>query len=248
MSGARTIGERPRAGFLLLYVAFMGCMHGAPAVPNRLPGNQIAPRSVAAAPPQVFVYTLDVNDDTQLEDSATGEIAGRAMPVLNGIMEDNGAHVVAREKSTACGVLCEQFFRWGGIASLEIGMQRHHIQTLGFHSVGDWRFPLDLSALRQAFEADFALFVVLKQTRRTAARVMMEGLARMPTMGKQIDVACIYDLRDGRMVWCATESDDYGDLSDPGRVSFVFSKLLREVFRVPPLQPPPSINPTSPFK
>ena len=154
-------------------------------------------------------------------------------------MTANGGHVVRREQFAACGSLCAQFFRWGGVASLEIGLQRAEIRNYRLHSVADWGFRRDISRVREALEADYALFVVLKQTRQTTGRQVLLALGGGRTVGKQIDVACIADLRDGRMTWCAMERDDSGDSRGPrARLRRQPGKLLAGVFPVPAFPSP----------
>jgi hypothetical protein len=148
-------------------------------------------------------------------------------------MTASGGHLLQREQFVGCGSPCAQFFRWGGVASLEIGLQREQIRNYGFHSVSDWGFRRDMSPVRAALDADFALFVVLKQTRQTTGRKVLMALGGGYTTGKQIDVACIADLREGRMTWCASERDDRSDLADPGRIPSVVRKLLHGVFALP---------------
>jgi hypothetical protein len=56
------------------------------------------------------------------------------------------------------------------------------------------------------------------------------GCTGSRTTGKQINVACIADLRDGHMVWCATKSDDSNDLAENDRARVVLAELLRGPF------------------
>jgi hypothetical protein len=224
---------------VLLVVVASGCI---PAVQNRVSENAIVANRVVAMPPQVLVYTLDAGGGRSPEDGAERDIVDKALPEVNAAVTANGGHIVGREQFAACGSPCAQFFRWGGVASIEIGLQRAEIRNYRLHSVADWGFRRDMSPIRAALDADYALFVVLKQTRQTAGRIVLLGLGGGYTVGKQIDVACIADLRDGRMTWCATERDDKGDLADPGRVSSVVRKLLMGVFSRP-ASPSPSHAP-----
>jgi hypothetical protein len=214
----------------LVFVVAAGCI---PALQNRVSESAIVPKRVVAMPPQVMVYTLDGGGARASENGATRDLFDGVLPELDAVMTANGGHVLRREQFAACGIPCAQFFRWGGVASLEIGLQREQIRNYGLHSVADWGFRRDLSPVRAALDADFALFVVLKQARQTTGRMVLMALGGGYTIGKQIDVACIADLRDGRMTWCATERDDRGDLADPGRIPGIVRKLLQGVFALP---------------
>ncbi len=214
----------------MLVIVASGCI---PAVQNRVSESAIVAKRVVAMPPQILVYTLAAGGEHSNEDGAENDIVDKVLPALNAAVTANGGHIVQREEFAACGSLCAQFFRWGGVASLEIGLQRAEIRNYRLHSVADWGFGRDMARVRAALDADYALFVVLKQTRQTTGRKVLLALGGGYTIGKQIDVACIADLRDGRMTWCAMERDDSGDLADPGRASNVVRKLLAGVFPVP---------------
>ena len=57
------------------------------------------------------------------------------------------------------------------------------------------------------------------------------------TIGKQIDAACVADLRDGRMTWCMSTSDEWDDIQNPGRVPGILRTLLRDLFAPSPSGP-----------
>jgi hypothetical protein len=183
-------------------------------------------------PPQVLVYTLDASERREGDSAAAGDVVDEVRPQLEAIMAASGAEMVDREDMVKCGLPCARFFRWGGVASLEIGLQREQIRNFGLHSVADWWFAGDLAAVRAALDADFALFAVLKQTRQTTGRKVVIALGGGYTYGKQIDVACLTDLHDGHMTWCRSERDDSADLADRGQIPAVMKKLLAGPFRV----------------
>ena len=122
---------------------------------------------------------------------------------------------------------------WGVGASLQIGAQRSQIANYRRHSVADWNFRGDLPSLRDKFRTDYVLFTVFKQTRETDGQKLGRFLSGSTTVGKQIDSACIADLRDGNMVWCSTKTDDRDDLAEDGQMRTVLTELLGEVFRIP---------------
>jgi hypothetical protein len=199
-------------GALLLFVVATGCI---PAVQNRALGNQIAPQRVVALPPVVMLYTMDAMGERAFEDASAEVIVNQIKYHLNPVIAASGGQVAQLERLEGCGRPCARFFRWGTVASLEIGLQRAEIQNFGLHSVADWGFGRDVAQVRAALDANFALFVMLKQMRQTSGRKVLLALGGGYTIGKQIDVACIADLRDGRMTWCATQRDDQGALAAP---------------------------------
>jgi hypothetical protein len=182
-----------------------------------------------------LIYTLDVNTHTSVEDQPTDAIASTAGEVLRKVVDRGRARFADREALAACGPACEKFYQWGSLASLEIGLQREQIKNFGFHSVSNWAFHDDLSAVRASLGADFMLFVTLKQTRELNGQRTVYAPGHTYIHGKQIDAACVADLRDGAMVWCTSLQDDVGDIADPGRVLVAIHAMLRGLFvRVPP--------------
>ena len=226
-------GLRPSSWFVLgLLVAATGCTS---ALQNRVPAEGISPDRLVAVPPQVVIYTLDINTQRSVEDQPTDAIANTADQVLRKIVDRQRARFADREALAACGPACANFYQWGGRATLEIGLQREQIKNFGFHSVSDWAFHNDLSTVRAALGADFVLFVTLKQTREPNGQNTVIAPGHTYIHGKQIDAACVADLRDGAMVWCTSLQDDIGDLADPGRVLVAIHAMLKGLFgRVPP--------------
>jgi hypothetical protein len=210
-----------------LWMAGTGCI---PALQNRVVGNTVPRPRLVALPPQVIVYTVDASDHRSLEDQPSSDVVVEAAGAMREIVDGRGVRFVGRDAFVACGMPCARLLRWGAIATLEIGLQREQIRNYGFHSVTNWGFRGDLSVARQSLDADYALFATLKQTRQTTGRKVLMALGGGYTIGKQLDAACVADLRDGRMIWCTSAKDETGDLQDPGRVPQVMRMLLRDLF------------------
>lgn len=215
-----------RAAVFALFTSAMGCI---PAVQNRVAESAIAGRRVTALPPQVLVYELDAYEHHPIDRRAARTVAEKVEPLLQSIMAANAGRLARPDTIKECGAPCIQFLEWGGLATLEIGLQREQVRNYGRHSVGDWEYRRDLDDVRDALEADFVLFVVFKQTRQTPGGRLLNG----SVTGKQVDAACVLDLWDGRMSWCTSIKDDEGDIAEPGRIPAVLNKLLVGVFRVP---------------
>ena len=214
-----------------LLTAAGGCI---PALANHAPAEAIPRARLISMPPQVLVHTLDGFNKNSMEEDVSSAVAWEAERDLGDMVPEVGIRPAEHLALMTCGVLCARLIRWGALATLEIGLQREKIRNYGFHSVTDWRFRANLSAARQALDADYALFVVLKQTRQTTGRKVAQALGGGYTIGKQIDAACVADLRDGRMIRCVSERDESGDIDDPGRLRQVLRTLLHRLFAPSP--------------
>lgn len=69
----------------------------------------------------------------------------------------------------------------------------------------DWSLGPEVSVLRRQFDADYALFVILRDSTASSGRLAM-GLAfayfgATVPMGQQLGIASLVDLNDGRIVW-----------------------------------------------
>jgi hypothetical protein len=188
---------------------------------------------VVALPPVALVNVVDFYGNFEDQEKASDAITSKVEPQLLAIVQENGGRVASPADLEACGALCGRLMMWGVVASLEIGAQRAEIRNYGRHSVADWAFRGDLSTLRRTFDADYVLLTVFKQTRQTDGHKLGMALAGGYTVGKQIDVACMADLRSGHMAWCATKKDDSSDLGENGRPCLILAELLGGVFRTP---------------
>jgi hypothetical protein len=221
---------RRASWFVLGLLAATGC---SSALQNRVAADAISPDRLVAVPPQIVLLKMDADNHSSVDDQPTDALANRASEVLRKIADRQRVRFADREALAACGPACAKFYQWGGRATLEVGLQREQVHDFGHHSVADWTFHDDLSAVRASLGADFALFVTLKQTRDLAGRkAYVPGQAYIH--GKQIDAACVADLRDGAMAWCTSLQDDIGDLSDPGRVLVAIHAMLKGLFPRPP--------------
>jgi len=189
-------------------------------------------------PPVALIYALDASNNREGQEQPSNLIAASLEKYLDEIMDENGAGMADSDDLRTCSALCVRFMRWGVIASLEIGAQRAEIRNYGRHSVADWMFHGDLSPMREALDADYALLTVFKQARETTGRQVLNVLGGGYTVGKQIDIACVADLRDGHMVWCASKKEDRHDLGEDDQARSVLAELLRGLFRVKPPRGP----------
>jgi hypothetical protein len=97
------------------------------------------------------------------------------------------------------------------------------------HSVGEWRFPFKLATWREALNADFALVVRFWDGFQSPGMVLLNMAAPVRHTGKQTGIACVLDLRDGRVVWCDRTTSQYGDLRAPADAEKAVSRLLKSL-------------------
>ena len=230
-----------RIALLIALLSATGCI---PAVNNRVIPRSIVRARIVAMPPAVFVNTVDLGGNFEDQNEMADQIAARIAPYLASITKANGGRSATVADLESCGMACGRLMRWGVIASLEIGAQRAEVRNYMRHSVADWEFRGDLASLRNTLDADYVLLTVFKQTRETTGRKLGNAFSGVYTIGRRIDAACIADLRDGRMTWCATKTDERIDLAGRGGAERALAVLLSEMFHVRPAAAYGSTPPT----
>jgi len=97
----------------------------------------------------------------------------------------------------------------------------------------DWTLGTDVRVLREDVEADYALFVFMRDTYASAGRkAAMVGLAIIGVGlpgGVQFGFASLVDLKTGDLVWFNRLVDPQGDLRDPGPARSAVTKLLADL-------------------
>jgi hypothetical protein len=172
---------------------------------------------------------LDEADDA-VRDNVDGEIHRQAS--LRGARLFAPTDFEGQDPSVR--LLYARLWRWTAAASMEIAAQKTGHRDFGRHSVGDWRFGGNLGPLADALQADTALAVVVHDTHETAGRAILNGMAHRYTFWKQIGVACLVSLHDGRMIWCDVRVDAWGDLKTPAVAGAAIRELLASLDAPPP--------------
>src|SRR5580698_5417022 len=216
---------RVGVGLWILALGTIGC---GPTFQNRVPEVAIVPSRMIVLPVLVRVYELDANDDRTVQGDATDvvrsniEEAVRAQASLRRLRVFSPNDLKGQDESVR--LLFARLWRWTESASIEIAAQKTGHRNFGLHSVGDWRFRPSPAALSEALAADTALTVMISDTHLTV------GYASW----KQIGVACLLDLHDGRMIWCDALVDAWRSLKNPAIAQEAVHELLAGLDAPPP--------------
>jgi hypothetical protein len=96
----------------------------------------------------------------------------------------------------------------------------------------DWTLGPDVQALREVYDADYALFVFFRDSFSTGGRVALIMVAAVFGVGvpggQQIGFASLVDLNTGNILWFNTLASGFGDLRDPGSAEEATDDLLDE--------------------
>jgi hypothetical protein len=153
------------------------------------------------------------------------------------LIQLHGGFDLPLENVKACGQPCASLFvsliRWGAVASMEIAAQMRGRANFRMYSVGDWQAKRDYAPLRQAIGADYALFVQLRDIWDTTGAAVAKLFAGMHSYFRQVGVACVVSLIDGRMIWCYAESDGWGDLRTAPAAQALVRRLLADLWSPP---------------
>ncbi len=98
----------------------------------------------------------------------------------------------------------------------------------------DWTLGEAVTPLRDDYDADHALFVVMQDTEPTAARTAMNVLMTymflsVETSDNQFGFAALVDLASGDLVWTNLIASQLGDLRDPAAAGESVSRLVQEI-------------------
>jgi hypothetical protein len=217
--------HKSMAGFVVAVISCFGC--GGPSFQTRVPDAAITPTRMIVLPAVVKTYELDATDSRaeHRDENLDSNIAAAVRTQATG----RGLRLFTREldaQELAVKSLYARLWRWIPKASMEIAAQQTGRRDSGRHSVGDWRFPGDLSPLGAALQADTALTVFVSDTRETTGRSVALALGGGSTYWKRVGVACVISLRDGRPLACDSRVDAWGDLNNPGVATAAVSELF----------------------
>lgn len=218
---------RLTGAFVVLSLAASGC---GPDFQTRLPNAVIVPSRMEILPPQVREQEIDTADERSNLAEAKDVVGDNVKAELDRQAQYRRATVFRPRDygamDPALRPIYNELWRWAGIASLEIAAQETGHRNFGLHSVGDWQFRGDLAPLRAAWQTDTALMVTVHDTHESTGRVILSGLAGVRSYWKQIGVACLVSLFDGRMIWCNVRADAWHDLRVPANARTAIYELL----------------------
>jgi hypothetical protein len=229
------MGIAAAGSLLACAVGALGC---GPAFQTRLPDVAIVNARMVVLPPMVRELELDAGDESTQQDEATDVVRDNVVGEVQRQASLRGARVFAPNdfdgQDPSVRLLYARLWRWTATASLEIAAQKTGHRDFGLHSVGDWRFGGKLAPLADALQADTALTVVIHDTHETVGHALLNGMAHRYTFYKQIGVACLVSLRDGRMIWCDARVDAWGNLAKPEVAGAAIRELLAGLDAPPP--------------
>lgn len=98
----------------------------------------------------------------------------------------------------------------------------------------DWTLGESVTPLRQDYDADYALFVVMQDTQPTAGRTAMNLLMAymflsIDTSDNQFGFAALVDLHSGDLIWTNLIASQLGDLRDPTTATESVSRLVQDI-------------------
>lgn len=244
--GGVTKRSQPITAGLLVALAFVvsSACASIPHLDNRLPNTTIVMSRVVVLPAITKSVELDAFGKREFDDGRTDALFDAINPEVLGQAKGRGALPIPRDRLSGCGSPCASLLsalvQWGATASFEIAAQMKEVRNYGATSIADWQLQLDYTPLRTALDADYALFVVVRDLRETEGSQLLNAVTGKHTYFKQVGVACLADLVQRRMVWCHASSDAWGDLRKADQAKRAVRELLSD-FSPMEIKIPPSV-------
>ena len=219
-----------RLYLILCLLSAAGC---GPTFENRTPDFSLVPARLIIMPVLTRSVELDFEGHRSAKRDWAHTMGGYAGAEVQKWAKEKGAAFLPVEKLEDCQAGCEEllasFLRWGANAAMEIAAQKSGRHDFGFETVGEWTAARDYHPLQKALNADFALIVVLKDTRETTGHALGNALSGRYTFYKQVAVACVASLGYVQMKWCHSEIDKWVDLRQEGTARAAIRKLLSDL-------------------
>jgi hypothetical protein len=221
-----------------MLVAVAAVIAGGCAAPLGLndPTARVAPARLVGLPPAIRTFELDAGREVSVLSEAARAAREAVEPAVAFFVTSLGGHVVSLEqlKGLEEG---HELMRWALKTLQAIGQEsllRHDGHTTPHSAVSDWRYPGSLASLRAGLDADFILLTLFLDGRHTAGRTVANDLAQgfggTSVHAKREAEACVVDLGDGRVVWCAFEPLARVDLTQAGAAHEVVARLLTGLY------------------
>ncbi|MDO8605589.1 MAG: hypothetical protein Q7R40_03550 [Phaeospirillum sp.] len=190
------------------------------ARPRETPGILLMPLDVELS---------EVNAGGVAEPKAdwTDQARGNMTAALRDIMAGRRANVVVFDDnrlSPEDGALTTQLMKLHEAVGMSIRAHKVGLFPLPTkQGKFDWSLGPDVAVLRRNFDADYALFVFMRDSYSSAGRVMVIAAAALLGVGipggQQIGFASLVDLRSGDVTWFHLHARGTGDLrtTEPAR-------------------------------
>jgi len=203
--------------------AMVGC---APALSTRTAGVTIVPSRIAVGPAMVSVFEFDRSGGLAQRADWTSAAAQNVDDAIAARVAASGGRTFVPADVAHTDVSYGDFRRWSSGALQEIARQLDGTRPSARRSVSEWRYPQSLSTWRAALAADFVVAVLFVDAYEAAAQATP---AAERYRAAQTGIACAVDLGDGRIVWCDSAREAFGDLRTPvdarGAVATIAAEL-----------------------
>lgn len=226
------MGKRPLVGSgRMLAAAVLAVLTSScSSLATRVPDVSISAPRMVVMPAYVEVFELNASGETVFRPDWQAVAARNVETALERLIRANGARMFSEKDVGETKVRYSAFRRWTTVSMEEILDELDGRSHADHHSVGEWRFPFKLATWREALNADFALVVRFWDGFQSPDLALLNMVAPVRHTGKQTGVACVLDLRDGRVVWCDRTARGYGDLRAPADAEKAVGRLLKSLF------------------
>ncbi len=191
-------------------VAVSGC---APSLVMKPQGVRITTPRMAAMEANVEIRERDINGMYTLKSDWTELAKKNVDQAIESIGEANGVDVFDRSAIGQAEPPYGAFVNWIERSVSEISAQRRGLIDTGRRSVTEWRFHYGgLDEWQKTLDADFVLVVLFRDAHLTTGAAVANVFSMVRVYPLQIGMACVVDLRDGRLVWCEDSVSTIGNL------------------------------------
>ena len=200
-------------------ISLSGLAACAPAFSTRTAGVRIVPGRIAVGPAIVSVVEFDGNGKLAPRADWAAAAAQNVDAAVAARVTANGGRTFVVADVAHTDVAYGDFRRWSSGALQEIAGKLTGSRASDHRSVADWRYPQSLATWHAALAADFVLAVLFVDAYEPAGQATPAtaggGLETARYHAAQTGIACAVDLSDGRIVWCETAREAFGDLRTP---------------------------------
>jgi hypothetical protein len=219
------------AGFAISLCGLTAC---APAFVTRTAGVRIVPGRLAVGPAIVSVVEFDGNGNLAPRADWSAAAAQNVDAAVAARVIANGGRTFVAADVAHTDVTYGDFRHWSSGALQEIAGKLDGSRPSAHRSVADWRYPQKLATWHAALAADFVLAVLFADAYEPADHAAPATAGTAPATARyrsaQTGIACAVDLGDGRIVWCETAREAFGDLRTPEAARRAVGAIAAELY------------------
>ena len=206
----------------------------APGFVTRTPGVTLVPSRLAVGPAVVTVVEFDGNGNLAPRPDWAADAAQNVDAAVAARVTANGGRIFVAADVAHTDVAYGDFRRWSSGALQEIAGKLHGSRPSANRSVAEWRYPQSLATWHAALAADFVLAVLFVDAYEPADKAAPAAAgATEPDAARyraaQTGIVCAVDLGDGRIVWCETAREAFGDLRTPEAARRAVGAIVAEL-------------------